>query len=130
MYKKFLIFLVIIITMLTSITKVMAANAITTSYVNMRIGPNTDYRILKLLPPKSRLQVRYCQESWCQVSYKQYTGWMSAKYIAYKQTTESKNLARVTYSIERFTVWEPLVTMPLNKEYNIISFESYRSFVQ
>lgn len=55
----------------------------TTANVNMRTGPSTSYPVVTVLPQNASLTANGCNASytWCDVSYAQYRGWVSASYI-------------------------------------------------
>ena len=63
--------------------------AYTTTSVNDRAGPGTEYPILQTLPERTEITVYGCLQTldWCDVDYNG-RGWMSADYIqAYYQDT-------------------------------------------
>jgi len=58
-----------------------AATSIATGDVNLRTGPGTQYRKIVVVPAGARLRVYGCT-SWCSVKYRNYRGWVSARYVA------------------------------------------------
>ncbi|MGE3065634.1 MAG: SH3 domain-containing protein [Hyphomicrobiaceae bacterium] len=65
-----------------------AANAVTTSDVNMRAGPSTSFPAVELVPEDSEVTVHGCvgDYEWCDVSWQDARGWISADYLdAYSQ---------------------------------------------
>ena len=60
----------------------MAHAAYTKGWVNIRIGPGTNYRIVTTAPPGAWVGVRKCVPRWCKVDFRGIDGWMSAAYIA------------------------------------------------
>jgi len=62
-----------------------AADAITTGTVNLRKGPGVHYAKRGVVPSGSRLNVRTCRGSWCQINSRRGTGWVSARFLAFNQ---------------------------------------------
>jgi uncharacterized protein YraI len=58
-----------------------AAAAYTTGTVNMRSGPSTSYNRILTIPAGARINVNGCS-SWCSVSYRGYSGYVSASYVS------------------------------------------------
>ena len=61
-----------------------AANAATgfaTGNVNLRSGPGTQFHKIVVIPAGAPVEVYGCS-SWCNVNYRGYVGWASAKYIS------------------------------------------------
>ncbi len=58
-----------------------AAIGHTTGDVNMRTGPSTRYHRILTIPDGARITVRGCS-SWCSVSYRGRSGYVSAAYVA------------------------------------------------
>lgn len=56
----------------------------TTNDVNMRAGPSTDYPRIIVLPMDANVDVFGCINgyTWCDVSYFQYRGWVSSRYLS------------------------------------------------
>ncbi|WAA10030.1 polysaccharide deacetylase family protein [Fervidibacillus albus] len=54
---------------------------VTTSAVNLREGPSTDYRVITTVPAGETVIVTNGSEYWLEVEYGQYTGFMSAQYV-------------------------------------------------
>jgi len=50
--------------------------------VNMRSGPSVRYRVKVVVPRGSRLRVRNCRRSWCNVRFRRLRGWVSRRYIS------------------------------------------------
>ncbi|WP_010657923.1 SH3 domain-containing protein [Brucella anthropi] len=59
-----------------------AAPAITTGNVHLRTGPGTGYQTITTLPAGSKVNLRRCVSSWCQVRALGTTGWVSARYVS------------------------------------------------
>ncbi|SFZ81403.1 Uncharacterized conserved protein YraI [Devosia enhydra] len=59
-----------------------AAPAVATGSVNVRTGPSTSYRVVDTLRPGERVEIEYCQGSWCNISRPGPDGWVSASYLA------------------------------------------------
>jgi uncharacterized protein YraI len=58
-----------------------AATAVTTSNVNLRDGPSTDYPVIMTLPASAAVEVEGCAQGWCKVDYSGAAGWMSEDYL-------------------------------------------------
>ena len=58
-----------------------AATAVTTSNVNLREGPSTDYPVITTLPGNTAVEVEGCARGWCKVDYAGAAGWMSEDYL-------------------------------------------------
>ncbi|MBC2884856.1 SH3 domain-containing protein [Ochrobactrum sp. CM-21-5] len=64
-----------------------AANAISTTNLNIRTGPGTRYATLGAIPSGAPVTVRGCTSGygWCQVSYGGTFGWASSRYLAIRE---------------------------------------------
>jgi len=58
----------------------LAATGIANNAVNLREGPGTKHAVITTVPEGAEVDVTAC-ESWCQVRYGDYEGWISARYI-------------------------------------------------
>src|ERR1700683_4324807 len=58
-----------------------AATALTTSNVNLREGPSTDYPVITPLPGNTAGEIEGCAQGWCKVDYAGAAGWMSEDYL-------------------------------------------------
>jgi uncharacterized protein YraI len=58
-----------------------AATAVTTSNVNLREGPSTDYPVIMTLPASAAVDVEGCAQGWCKVAYSGTEGWMSEGFL-------------------------------------------------
>jgi uncharacterized protein YraI len=58
-----------------------AATAVTTSNVNLRQGPSTDYPVIMTLPASAAVDVEGCAQGWCKVDYSGSEGWISEDYL-------------------------------------------------
>lgn len=63
-----------------SVESCMAAIGVANSSVNMREGPGTSHGVITVVPAGASVDVTAC-ESWCQITYGEYQGWVSARYI-------------------------------------------------
>ena len=59
-----------------------AATAYATGNVNVRSGPGTGYGVIDALRRGDRVDVQYCQGSWCFVEKRGPDGWVSSRYLA------------------------------------------------
>jgi uncharacterized protein YraI len=58
-----------------------ASPAITSSSVNLRAGPGTQYPVITTLPGSAPVDVSGCSGSWCAVSWNGTAGYVSANYL-------------------------------------------------
>ena len=58
-----------------------AAPAVVTGNVNVRSGPGTGYYAVDTIRRGERVDVQYCQGSWCFVEKRGPDGWVSANYL-------------------------------------------------
>jgi uncharacterized protein YgiM (DUF1202 family) len=63
-----------------SVESAFAAIGVANSSVNMREGPGTNHGVLAVVPAGATVDVTAC-ESWCQITYGDLQGWVSARYI-------------------------------------------------
>jgi len=75
----------------------MADQAYTTSAVNLRAGPDTDYPLVRWVPEGTAVEVHGCLADfrWCDVEAFGDRGWMSASYLVYPY--QNSNVPIVTY---------------------------------
>lgn len=66
---------------LTAPAAALAATGYTTGDVNMRTGPSTRYHRILTIPEGSRIEIRGCG-SWCSVTYRGRTGYVSGNYVS------------------------------------------------
>ena len=58
----------------------LAASGIANASVNLREGPGTGNAVVVVIPAGADVEVSACQ-SWCQVRFGDYEGWVAARYI-------------------------------------------------
>ncbi len=58
-----------------------AAPAFATGNINVRSGPGTGYRAIDTLRRGERVDVQYCEGSWCFIEKGGPDGWVSASYL-------------------------------------------------
>lgn len=58
-----------------------AAEAMSTTSLNVRSGPGPGYRVVDVLHPGERVDVDRCVGSWCFVTHPGPDGWVSANYL-------------------------------------------------
>ena len=58
-----------------------AAPAVVTGNVNVRSGPGTGYRAIDIVRRGERVDVQYCEGSWCFIEKRGPDGWVSARYL-------------------------------------------------
>ncbi|MGF7157417.1 SH3 domain-containing protein [Bartonella heixiaziensis] len=66
----------------TTVSK--AADAFVISNLNFRAGPSTQYTLRGLIPVGTLVFVQTCRENWCQIRYNTQTGWVSSRYLSFK----------------------------------------------
>ncbi|HZH06206.1 MAG TPA: SH3 domain-containing protein [Lautropia sp.] len=83
----------------------MADEAYTTTAVNLRAGPDSDYPLVRWLPEGTAVEVRGCLADyrWCDVEAYGDRGWVSASYLVYPY--QNSNVPIVTYG--------PVIGLPL-----------------
>ncbi|QPN27090.1 SH3 domain-containing protein [Brucella sp. BO2] len=74
-----------------SASAAQAANAISTTNLNVRTGPGTGYAAVGAIPGGAPVNVRGCTSGygWCQVSYGNMFGWASSRYLAMREGSAS-----------------------------------------
>lgn len=70
---------------LLSSTPALASPGMTTTAVNMRIGPGTQHAVITAIPPSQPVTIVGCLPgvTWCDVVWANYRGWVSGSYIHY-----------------------------------------------
>jgi uncharacterized protein YraI len=81
------------ITCLATAAPAVAANGLTTSAVNMRIGPGTNYQVIVAIPATQPVTIVGCVSgyAWCDVIWSGRRGWVAAAYLY-----DAVTLVRVT----------------------------------
>lgn len=59
----------------------LAAEAFTTSNLNVRSGPDTSYSVLGTLAAGTRVHLNYCSDGWCNVEQGMLHGFASASHL-------------------------------------------------
>lgn len=74
-----------------STSAAQAANAISTTNLNVRTGPGTGYAAVGAIPSGAPVNVRGCTSGygWCQVNYGNMFGWASSRYLAMREGSAS-----------------------------------------
>ncbi|AQX27614.1 MULTISPECIES: SH3 domain-containing protein [unclassified Bartonella] len=65
-------------------TKAYTTNAIIIKNLNFRTGPSTQYALLGWIPINQSVSIRTCKGNWCQIDYNSRTGWVSSRYLSFK----------------------------------------------
>jgi uncharacterized protein YraI len=62
-----------------------AQDAVVTTDLNMRAGPSTEFPVVAVIPDNGRVDVHGCVRgySWCDVTWADLRGWVSANYLQY-----------------------------------------------
>lgn len=60
----------------------LAANAFTTGNVNVRAGPGTGYDRIGMLLAGTPVDIRSCQDNWCNIRGDRLRGWVSANFLS------------------------------------------------
>ncbi|EJF89174.1 SH3 domain-containing protein [Bartonella tamiae] len=63
-------------------------SALVTAPLNLRSGPGIKYHRITLIPLHSKINVRTCSQNWCQVTYGEYLGWSSVRYLAFLNSND------------------------------------------
>ncbi|WP_345115351.1 SH3 domain-containing protein [Bartonella jaculi] len=61
-----------------------AAEAFVINNLNFRAGPSTQYTLRGLIPAGKLIFVQMCRENWCHIRYNAQTGWVSSRYLSFK----------------------------------------------
>ncbi|WP_078705622.1 SH3 domain-containing protein [Bartonella sp. WD16.2] len=61
-----------------------ATNAIVTRNLNLREGPSIRYALRGFIPVGHLITVYSCRNKWCQINYDSQTGWVSSRYLSFK----------------------------------------------
>jgi uncharacterized protein YraI len=94
-------------------TSVIAAPGVTTTSVNMRSGPGTNFPLMRTLPDDTAVDIGECDESgsWCAVTVKGQRGFVSGRYLDAKQDntgwprTYQVGQGRIVLFQPQFTEW-------------------------
>jgi uncharacterized protein YraI len=62
-------------------TAASAADAFTTTNLNVRSGPGTNYAVIGTLGAGTRVHLDYCRDGWCNVEQGILHGWASASHL-------------------------------------------------
>lgn len=65
----------------TAIAQVPSGTAVTTTNVNMREGPGTNYPVVAVLRTGDQVHVNRCRASWCLVDFGRDRGWVSQSFL-------------------------------------------------
>ncbi|WP_455465647.1 SH3 domain-containing protein [Bartonella sp. B39] len=79
-----LVFFFMFCYLLLDITVSGAVDAFVTSNLNFRAGPSTQHTLRGLIPVGTLVFVQTCRENWCQIKYNSQTGWVSSRYLSFK----------------------------------------------
>jgi uncharacterized protein YraI len=62
-----------------------AADAVVTADLNMRAGPSTNFPVVGVIPDNGQVDVHGCVRgyNWCDVTWRDERGWVSASYLEY-----------------------------------------------
>ena len=98
-------------------------SAYTNTALNMRIGPNTSYDVVTVLPANAQLDVYDCIDStnWCTVSYGIFHGWVSENYLSF-------NAEKISAPKRKFSLFDVLFkAQPNNNRQTVQAMNSRRS---
>ncbi|BBL53092.1 hypothetical protein MF1_03500 [Bartonella quintana] len=96
--KKLVIFFMFVSFFLTT-TVSGAADAFVTRNLNFRTGPNTQCALLGLIPAGELIIIQSCKGNWCQIRYNAQTGWVSSRYLSFKDGNDLYH----TYTVRSIT---------------------------
>ena len=59
--------------------------ACTTTWINLRQGPGTQYGRTAVIPRNEYVRVNSCNQTlgWCSANWRQYSGWISSRYLVF-----------------------------------------------
>lgn len=77
--------ILLIITALLCIGSIDAKTKYVTTNINLRAEPNTNSRVLTVIPQGTTIEIEDCDCSWVPVYYKGYVGYICTKYISDSQ---------------------------------------------
>ncbi|MBB5073212.1 uncharacterized protein YraI [Bartonella callosciuri] len=97
--KKLIAFFVFCPLFLTT-TVSEAAEAFVTRNLNVRTGPSTQYVLHGLIPAGELIFVQTCKGNWCRIRYNTQTGWVSSRYLSFKDGNDLYH----TYTLTMFSV--------------------------
>ena len=106
--------LVLLALVFASATAAIAAPGVTTTNVNFRDGPGTNYSVIKTLPAGTAIDIGNCDDagSWCAVTVEGANGFLSGQYLketedpeAWPRTYETAKGRIVLYQ-PQFTEWK------------------------
>lgn len=88
-----LTFLFTLIVLLIAGTAAQAEwRSFSTTDVNLRDGPGTEYGVVNVVPEGTQVFVDHCRRGWCAVDYRGEEGWMSRDYLARERIRNSRHL--------------------------------------
>ena len=64
-----------------AVAQVTSGAAITTTNVNMRVGPSTNYQVIAVLRSGDEVFVNRCSGGWCLVDFGRDRGWISQAFL-------------------------------------------------
>ena len=110
--------------MLLAANAAFAAPGFTTTTVNLRAGPDTDYPSIGVLPPGLEVSIEGCIEgwSWCDVTVDGDRGWVAGDFLQYEY--ESRRVYVREYGPR---VGIPFVTFSLGNYWN--TYYGHRNYV-
>ncbi|VEJ45669.1 SH3 domain-containing protein [Bartonella vinsonii] len=82
---KNLIFFFVFNFLFLNTTVSRAADAFVVSNLNLRVGPSTQHALRGLIPAGKLVFVQTCEGNWCHIRYNTQTGWVSSRYLAFKE---------------------------------------------
>ncbi|WP_455473812.1 SH3 domain-containing protein [Bartonella sp. B30(2025)] len=71
-----------------SIKAVKSADAFVIADLNFRSGPNIRFPRLGFIPAGQFVFVKTCKGNWCYIKYNTKTGWVSSRYLAFKNGSD------------------------------------------
>ncbi len=82
-----------------------AADAFVTTNLNFRTGPSTQYALFGLISAGELVFVKNCKGNWCHIRYNTQTGWVSSRYLSFKNGNDLYN-AYITSLISKHTSYD------------------------
>ncbi|WP_442894703.1 SH3 domain-containing protein [Bartonella sp. CB169] len=81
--KKLIIFFIFCPFFLAT-TASKAVDAFVTRNLNFRTGPSIQHVLHSVIPAGALVFVQSCKGDWCHIKYNTKTGWVSARYLSFK----------------------------------------------
>ncbi|MGO4837701.1 SH3 domain-containing protein, partial [Rhizobiaceae sp. 2RAB30] len=122
----------LVITATLTASTALADPAVTTSKVNLREGPGTNYKSLGTVPDETQVDLGDCDDAgaWCTVTYQGKNGFVAGRYLDTQQTDTAKPGWPRTYTTDKgaeMVLYQPQITdWPNFTEVNALVAAEYK----